>query len=82
MKARKGKFKVEFLDGEYEGYVLDGAGDTWNGHPCPFLTYEARTKLLNDLQAWKVETIDTEDGELILFPVGSQQLKWEEVKDD
>jgi len=80
MKARKAKFKVDFLDGVYEGYVFDGPAETWNGHPCPYLTYQAREQFIRDLGAYSPEHIETEDGKLLLFPAGRQQLKWEEVK--
>ena len=80
MKARKAKFKVDFLEGEYEGYVFDSPSDTWNGHACPYLTYQAREQFIEDIGASAPEMTDTEDGEMMLFPVGVQQLKWEEVK--
>lgn len=79
MKAKKGKFRVDFLEGGYEGYYFDSPSDTWNGHYCPFLTFPARTKFMEDIGCFSAELIDTEDGELYLFPIGSQQLKWEKI---
>jgi len=81
MKAKKAKFTIEFLDGEYEGYFFDSPGDRWNGHPCPFFTHRVRKEILRQMSCFTIETIDTEDGELSLWPIGHQKMRWEVVDD-
>jgi len=78
MKARKGKFKVAFLKGEYEGYIFDKK----KGYSGPYLTYPARERFIHDLGAFTYEKINTEDGELLLFPIGKNQLEWTEIKEE
>lgn len=80
MIAKKAIFKVDFMDGVYEGYYFDSPGDTWNGHPNPFLTYDSRERFIRDLGGYKPEKINTEDGVLLLYPIGNQQLKWEKAE--
>jgi hypothetical protein len=80
MKAKKGKFRLPFLPGrEYEGYYSDEPGDQFNGSPVPYLTYGSRDKLMHDIGCYAPELIDTEEGELLLFPIFGQQLQWKKT---
>ena len=81
MIAKKAKFTLPFLPGkEYEGYYSDAPGDTWNGNPQPYLTYPARTELLNDIGSFLTEEIETEEGNLRLCPIGHGMWQWEKIE--
>ena len=79
-KARKGLFKAPGLPGEYEGYIFTGPADTWNGHPCPWFTPDAVYQMVNDLKMIGPKLTETEDGVLLLYPIGTQAWAWIEVK--
>lgn len=40
MKAKKGIFVLDGLQGDYVGYYTDEPGDCWNGDPQPLFTKE------------------------------------------
>ena len=79
-KATKGKFRVSWLPGEYEGYVFNGPADKWNGHPLPYFSQEEKQRIITDIyDTYNSVLIGTEDGEKELFPIGSQAFEWTKI---
>jgi hypothetical protein len=80
-QAKKGKFKVAWLPGEFEGYVFDGPADMWNGHPIPMFEIEQMWAIVSALyDTVNPEIVQTEDGEKVLYPVGAQAWEWTKVR--
>ena len=46
--AKKAKFKVDKIPGEYTGYYLDSPADTWNGHPVPWFTSKEMWRMVDN----------------------------------
>ena len=80
-QAKKGKFKVSWLPGEFEGYVYDGPADKFNGHPIPYFPLEEMWRIVSVLyDTVKPELVETDEGVDVLYPVGGQAWEWEKVK--
>lgn len=80
-KATKGKFKVAWLPGEFEGYTYDGPADRFNGHPIPMFSMAEMWRIVSAIyDSVKPELVDTDKGQELLYPVGGQAWLWEKVK--
>ena len=81
MKAKKAKFKIGFLPGEYEGYFTDAPGDTFNGSYQPIFSPGEIERIRNDFESLmgRQEKIETEDGIRFLRSIGWGYWEWRDV---